>query len=320
MKKITHCSKGGDIMAKTKHLGKVKKGRDVIALYTIAYLFCGVLALICLVPLLMVLAGSFSSEAAITANGFSLLPQDFSLEAYKTVFKDPIAVLRAYVTTITLTVTGTAVGLLMQTMTAYVLSRKDFEWRNKFSFFFYFTTLFSGGLVPTYVLISQTLRLRDNYLALLLPLLFSAYNLLIMKSYISAIPESLIDAAKIDGCGEMRTLFQVVFPLIKPALATVGLFIALAYWNDWYNAMLYIKSENKYPLQYFLYQQVNNIEAYKRLLASNAIGSEVVSSMSLPTQTLKMALTIVVTGPIILAFPMVQKYFVQGVTIGAVKG
>lgn len=307
-------------MAKTKHLGKVKKGRDVIALYTIAYLFCGVLALICLVPLLMVLAGSFSSEAAITANGFSLLPQDFSLEAYKTVFKDPIAVLRAYVTTITLTVTGTAVGLLMQTMTAYVLSRKDFEWRNKFSFFFYFTTLFSGGLVPTYVLISQTLRLRDNYLALLLPLLFSAYNLLIMKSYISAIPESLIDAAKIDGCGEMRTLFQVVFPLIKPALATVGLFIALAYWNDWYNAMLYIKSENKYPLQYFLYQQVNNIEAYKRLLASNAIGSEVVSSMSLPTQTLKMALTIVVTGPIILAFPMVQKYFVQGVTIGAVKG
>lgn len=307
-------------MAKTKHLGRVKKGRDVIALYTIAYLFCGVLALICLVPLLMVLAGSFSSEAAITANGFSLLPQDFSLEAYKTVFKDPMAVLRAYVTTITLTVTGTAVGLLMQTMTAYVLSRKDFEWRNKFSFFFYFTTLFSGGLVPTYVLISQTLRLRDNYLALLFPLLFSAYNLLIMKSYISAIPESLIDAAKIDGCGEMRTLFQVVFPLIKPALATVGLFIALAYWNDWYNAMLYIKSEDKYPLQYFLYQQVNNIEAYKRLLASNAIGSEVAGSMSLPTQTLKMALTIVVTGPIILAFPMVQKYFVQGVTIGAVKG
>lgn len=307
-------------MAKTTHLGKVKKGRDVIALYTMAYIFCGLLALICLIPLLMVLAGSFSSEAAITANGFSLLPQDFSLEAYKTVFKDPMAVVRAYVTTITLTLAGTALGLLMQTMTAYVLSRKDFEWRNKFSFFFYFTTLFSGGLVPTYILISQTLHLRDNYLAMLFPLLFSAYNLLIMKSYISAIPDSLIDAAKIDGCGEMRTLFQVVFPLIKPALATVGLFIALAYWNDWYNAMLYIKSEDKYPLQYFLYQQVNNIEAYKRLLANNAIGSEVVSSMSLPTQTLKMALTIVVTGPIILAFPMVQKYFVQGVTIGAVKG
>ena len=155
---------------------------------------------------------------------------------------------------------------------------------------------------------------------MLLPLVFSVYNLLIMKSYIMALPESLIDAAKIDGCGEFRTLFQVVMPLIKPALATVGLFIALAYWNDWYNAMLYIKSEDKYPLQYFLYQQVNNIEAYKKLIANNAISSSVVSSMSLPTQTLKMALTIVVTGPIILAYPLVQKYFVQGITIGAVKG
>ena len=307
-------------MAKANHLGKVKQGKDVIALHVIAYCFTGMLALLCLVPFLMVLAGSFSSEAAITANGFSILPQDFSLEAYKTVFKEPMVVVRAYATTICLTVVGTALGLLIQTMTAYVLSRKDFEWRNGFSFFFYFTTLFSGGLVPTYVLYTQTLNLRDSYLALLLPLIFSVYNLLVMKSYISAIPDSLVDAAKIDGCGEVRTLFQVVLPLIKPALATVGLFIALAYWNDWYNAMLYIKSEERYPLQYFLYQQVNNIESYKKLISSNAVSSAVVSSLSLPTQTLKMALTIVVTGPIILAFPFVQKYFVQGITIGAVKG
>ena len=134
-----------------------------------------------------------------------------------------------------------------------------------------------------------------------------------------AIPDSLIEAAKIDGCGEFRTLFKVVMPMIKPALATVGLFIALAYWNDWYNAMLYIKSDTKYPLQYFLYQQVNNIEAYKKLL-SNSAASSVASAVSLPTQTLKMALTIVVTGPIVLAYPLVQKYFVQGITIGAVKG
>lgn len=155
---------------------------------------------------------------------------------------------------------------------------------------------------------------------MLLPMLFSVYNLLIMKSYISAVPESLIDAAKIDGCGEVRILFQVIMPLIKPALATVGLFIALAYWNDWYNAMLYIKDGFKYPLQYFLYERVNNIEAYKRLIVNNAVSSDVVSALSLPTETLKMALTIVVTGPIILAFPFVQRYFVQGVTIGAVKG
>ena len=268
----------------------------------------------------MIISGSFSSESAIIQNGFSLLPQDFSLEAYKTVFKDPLVVFRAYGTTIGLTIVGTAAGLLLQTMTAYVLSRKDFEWRNKFSFFFYFTTLFSGGLVPYYVLMTQTLKLRDSYLALLLPLLFSVYNLLIMKSYIMGIPDSLIEAAKIDGCGEFRTLFQIVLPLIKPALATVGLFIALAYWNDWYNAMLYIKDTNKYPLQYFLYQQVNDIEAYKKLLANNAAGSAAVSAISLPTQSLKMALTIVVTGPIVLAYPLVQKYFVQGITIGAVKG
>lgn len=268
----------------------------------------------------MIISGSFSSEAAITKNGFSLLPQDFSLQAYKTVFKEPIVVFRAYAVTICLTIGGTMIGLLLQTMTAYVLSRKDFEWRNKFSFFFYFTTLFNGGLVPYYVLMTRTLNLKDSYLALLLPLLFNVYNLLIMKSYITALPDSLIDAAKIDGCGEVRTLFQIVMPLIKPALATVGLFIALAYWNDWYNAMLYINTEDKYPLQYFLYQQVNNIEAYKKLIANSAVSSAVVTAVSLPTQTLKMALTIVVTGPIILAYPMVQKYFVQGITIGAVKG
>lgn len=307
-------------MADKNHLGKVKTGNDVIALNIIAYTFTGLLALVCLIPFLMIIAGSFSSETEITANGFSLLPQAFSLEAYKTVFRDPIVVIRAYATTIGLTAVGTMIGLLIQTMTAYVLARKDFEWRNAFSFFFYFTTLFSGGLVPTYVLYTQTLKLRNSYFALLLPLVFSVYNLLVMKSYITSIPDSLVDAAKIDGCGEIRTLFQVVLPLIQPALATVGLFIALAYWNDWYNAMLYINDDKMYPLQYFLYQQVNNIEAYKKLIANNAISSSVVSSLSLPTQTLKMALTIVVTGPIILAFPIVQKYFVQGITIGAVKG
>ncbi len=307
-------------MAEKNHLGKVKAGKDVICLNIIAYSFCSIVALLCLVPFIMVLSGSFSSETAIIENGFSILPQDFSLEAYKTVFKEPITIIRAYATTIILTAVGTVVGLLIQTMTAYVLARKDFEWRNGFSFFFYFTTLFSGGLVPTFILYTRTLGLKDSYLALLLPLMFSVYNLLVMKSYITSIPDSLIDAAKIDGCGEVGTLFKVVMPLIKPALATVGLFIALAYWNDWYNAMLYINSEEKYPLQYFLYQQVNNIEAYKKLIANATVSSSVVSALSLPTQTLKMALTIVVTGPIILAFPFVQKYFVQGITIGAVKG
>ena len=306
--------------ASSSHLGRVKNGKDVAALNVISYVFCGFMALICLVPFLMIVSGSFSSETAIVQNGFSLWPQEFSLEAYKTVFREPMVVFRAYATTIGLTIAGTLLGLAMQTMTAYVLARKEFEWRNFFSFFFYFTTLFSGGLVPYYLLMRRTLHLVDSYLALLLPLVFSVYNLLIMKSYIMGIPESLVDAAKIDGCGEFRTLVQVVVPLIKPALATVGLFIALAYWNDWYNAMLYINSSEKYPLQYFLYQQITDIEAYKKLIANGTVSSAVVSAVSLPTQTLRMALTIVVTGPIVLAYPFVQKYFVQGITIGAVKG
>lgn len=307
-------------MKKGNNPNKIKRGKDKIQLDIIAYSISGLVALFCLIPFLMIISGSLSSEAAITENGFSILPQDFSLQAYKTVFQEPMVVLRAYANTIGLTLVGTTLGLLLQTTTAYVLSRKDFDWRNQFSFFFYFTTLFSGGLVPSYLLMTRTLGLRDNYLALLLPLLFSVYNLLIMKSYIMGLPESLMDAAKIDGCGEVRILFQIVMPLIKPALATVGLFIALAYWNDWYNAMLYIKDESMFPLQYFLYQKINNIEAYKSLIANNTVSSAVVSSMSLPTQTLKMALTIIVTGPIILAFPLVQKYFIQGITIGAVKG
>ncbi len=307
-------------MSKLAKTNKIKSGPDVIALNVIAYTFCGIIALMCLVPFLMIIAGSFSTESEIVQNGFSILPQGFTLEAYKTVFKEPLVILRAYGTTIGLTIVGTTVGLLIQTMTAYVLSRKEFGWRNQFSFFFYFTTLFSGGLVPYYVLITSTLKLRDSYLAMLIPLLFSVYNLLIMKSYITALPDSLIDAAKIDGCGEFTILFKVVMPMIKPALATVGLFIALAYWNDWYNAMLYIKDADKYPLQYFLYQKVNDIEAYKKLITSGTVSSSVVSSMSLPTQTLKFALTIVVTGPIVLAYPIVQKFFVQGITIGAVKG
>ena len=304
-----------------KHLGKVKMGKDVVALHLIAYVFCGVMAIVCLVPFLMVVSGSVSSEASIADFGFSIWPHEFSWEAYGTVFKEPMVIVRAYGVTIGLTVAGTMIGLVVSVMTAYVLCRKDFEWRNAFSFFFYFTTLFNGGLVPTYILYMNTLSLGNTYLSRLLPLLFSVYNLLIMKSYITSIPDSLVDAAKMDGCSEIKIMFLVIMPLIKPALATVGLLIALAYWNSWYHAMLFITEDEMFPLQYFLYDTVNNIEAYKRLIASGAsISSDVSSALAMPSQTLKMALTVVVTGPIIFAYPFVQKYFVQGITIGAVKG
>ena len=294
-------------------------GADEKVLTWISYLFNGLIAFLCLVPFVMVISGSFSSEDAVRVSGFGLLPRGLSLEAYGTVFQEPAVIIRAYAVTVILTITGTVLGLFLQTMTAYVLSRKDFAWRNKFSFFFYFTMLFSGGLVPYYILMSRYLGMRNNYLALLLPLLFNVYYLLIMKSYISAIPESFIHAAKIDGCGEFRTLVLIMMPMLKPAMATVGLFIALAYWNDWYSAMLFISQDKMYPLQYFLYSKVNNIEAYKRLLESGA-ASSMAAAINMPTQTLKMALTVVVTGPVILLYPFVQKYYVRGITIGGVKG
>lgn len=298
----------------------MKKRKDIFALNIIAYFVTGLTAFLCLIPFVMILSASLSEEKAILSNGFSLFPQGFTLKAYQTVFESPVIIARAYATTVLLTVAGTAAGLFLMAMTAYVLQRKDFEWRNKFSFFFYFTTLFSGGLVPYYILMIRYLRLKNSYLALFLPLLFSVFNLLVMKSYIRGIPDALTDAAKIDGCGDFGIFYRIILPLSRPALAAVGLFIALAYWNDWYNSMLYINDETKYTLQYFLYQKINNIEAYKKIIAQSGGGAITANMIELPTQTLKMALTMVVTGPIILAYPFAQKYFVRGITIGAVKG
>jgi len=296
----------------------MKNTRDVKAFNILSYAVISIVTLICLVPFILVVVGSFTSEKAIIANGFSLFPKELSLGAYKTALKDPTAIIRAYGVTASLTVLGTMMGLFIVAMTAYVLQRKDFVWRNKFSFFFYFTTLFSGGLVPWYILMVKYLDLKDNYLALLLPPMLSVFNILIMKSYISGIPQALTESAKIDGAGDFKIFVKIILPLSKPALATVGLFIALGYWNDWYNCMLFINNEKLYSLQYYLYKIVNNIEAYKSILAKT--GGSVGSVVNLPSESLKMALTVIVTGPIILLYPFVQKYFVQGITIGSVKG
>ena len=288
-----------------------KYGKDKRRLSVFGYIFCSIIALICLLPFVMILSASFSSEDAIVNSGYHILPKDFSFAAYRSIFSDPTLICRAYLVTIFLTAVGTALGLFMTSMTAYVLARRDFEWRNKFSLFFYFTTLFSGGIVSTYIMMIKYLDLKNSYMALLVPLL-------VMKRYMLSIPNDLIEAAKIDGSGDFRTFLTVVLPMCKASMATVGLYIALAYWNDWYNAMLYIDDEKMYPLQYFLYHRLNNLEAYKRILSSQAnLASD---TFQLPTQTLRMALTVVVTGPVILFFPAVQKYFVQGITIGAVKG
>ena len=294
---------------------RVKMGTAAIVFNVIGYLLVGLVALVCLLPFIMLMSGSFSSEQAIRFTGYGLLPKEFTLEAYRIVFKYPQKIARAYGVSISITLIGTALGLFITTMAAYVISRKDFKYRNAISFFFYFTTLFNGGMVSTYIFYIQYLHLKDNLLALILPGMVNIFYLLIMRSFVAAIPIALVESAKIDGAGEFRTFMQIVLPLLKSGLATIGLFMALGYWNDWYNAMLYLNTSEKYPLQYMLYDLLQQTQALARIASQAGIRVE-----SLPSNTLKLAMAVVATGPIILLYPFVQKYFVKGVTIGSVKG
>ena len=283
--------------------------------YFFCYLIVTLSALICLIPFILLVSGSFTSEQWIRFHGFSLWPGEFSVESYKLIFKTPERIVRAYGVTIFITVVGTFLGLLLTTLTAYVIGRKDFKYRNRFSFYFYFTTLFNGGMVSTYIYYIQYLHLKDNILALILPGMFNVFYLLIMRTFITTVPFSLIESAKLDGAGEWYTFFHIVLPLLKPGLATIGLFLALGYWNDWYNAMLYINEEELYPLQYLLYSIQQETQALARIAAQSGI-----TLADLPSNSLKLAMAVVATGPILILYPFVQKYFISGITIGSVKG
>nr|WP_233500854.1 carbohydrate ABC transporter permease [Paenibacillus antibioticophila] len=274
------------------------------------------LAVFCIFPFLLVVSSSLTEESAIVENGFQIFPTRFSLEAYRILFEFPTDMLKAYGVTISVTALGTLAGLFLTSMTAYVLARKDFKWRNIFSFFFFFTTLFSGGLVPWYLLIVNYLQLKDTLLVLILPMLMNVFYIIVMKTFMSSIPEAIIESAKIDGAGDFQIYLRFILPLSKPALATIGLFIALAYWNDWYNALLFISNSDLMPLQYYLYRLLGNMDGMRKAMME----SGAVINFNIPTESLKMAMTVVATGPILLAYPFVQRYFVQGLTIGAVKG
>lgn len=303
-------------MAETKVTArKIKMSMSTKIFYVICYVFIILMALICLLPFIMLVSGSLTSEQAIRFNGYGLWPSEFSTEAYRIIFKTPERIIRAYGVSIFITAAGTILGLFLTTMTAYVISRKDFKYRNILSFFFYFTTLFNGGMVSTYIFYIQYLHLKDSLLALILPGMFNVFYLLIMRTFVAAIPTALIESAKLDGAGEFRTYFSIVLPLLKSGMATIGLFLALGYWNDWYNAMLYMNSEDKYPLQYMLYSIQQQTQALAQIASKAGI-----QVANLPSNSLKLAMAVVATGPIILVYPFVQKYFIKGITIGSVKG
>lgn len=294
--------------------GRRQADRKLFA--AIGYASLTFLALLCLLPFVLVLSSSLTNESTIIVEGYQFLPLDFSTEAYGILFKYPGQIVKAYIVTACVTAVGTILGLLLTSMTAYALSRKDFKWRNHFSFFFFFTTLFSGGLVPWYLLIVNYLHMKDTPLALVVPMVLNVFYIIVMKSFMSGIPEAIVESAKMDGAGDFLIYVRLILPLSKPALATIGLFLALAYWNDWYNALLFVSDENLMPLQYYLYKMLGNMDGMRKAMMS----AGAVVTATIPSESLKMAMTVVATGPILLAYPFVQKYFVQGLTIGAVKG
>jgi ABC-type glycerol-3-phosphate transport system permease component len=280
------------------------------------YVVVTFMALACVFPFLLMIGSSFSSENSIRRSGFALIPPVFSTYAYDIIFRSPQSLIGSYVLTIILTAVGTAIGLFIIAMTGYALQRRDFPLRNPISFFIYFTSLFSAGLVPFYLLMVQTYKLRDSYFAVLLPLLMSPFLIILMKNFTSAIPHEITESGKIDGFGDFQIFARLIAPMMTPALATIGLFLAIGYWNEWYFSSLFLSSQVKYrPLQYQLYRIVNQIEALR-----NSYAGSVVVLTDLPGETLKMATAVLATGPIILVYPFVQKYFVAGLTIGAVKG
>lgn len=282
----------------------------------IGYVFISMFVFVCLLPFFLMVSSSFSSEKAIVEHGFSIIPRDFTTASYRILFTKPDQIVGSYIVTILLTSTGTAIGLFLVAMTGYALQRPDFPYRNGIAFYIYFTTLFSGGLVPFYILISKHLHLRDNYLAVLLPSLMSPWLIILMKSFAKSIPHAITESAKIDGAGDFTIFLHLVLPLSKPALATIGLFIALTYWNDWYNAMLFLSPNVKYrPLQLFLYNAVTAAE----FIRNSAAGANI-PPQDVPAETMKMATAVIATGPVVIFYPFVQKYFIRGITIGAVKG
>ncbi|MBR5961029.1 MAG: carbohydrate ABC transporter permease [Clostridia bacterium] len=298
------------------HTTHIRKDKSAVVITVVTYILVTLFCIMCILPFWMIITSSFATEDSIRRTGFTLWPTDFSTYSYELLFRSPDQMIGAYVVTIGLTVVGTLIGLFIVSMTGYALQRRDFPYRNGIMFYIYFTSLFSAGLVPFYLLITNLLNLRDSYFAILLPLLMSPWLIVLMKNFVKAIPHEITESGKIDGAGDFRIFYSLILPNMKPALATIGLFLALSYWNEWYLSSLFLTTKVEYrPLQYHLYNVINKVASLKNSIA----GSNVVIT-DLPGETLKMATAVIATGPIILLYPFVQKYFVAGLTVGAVKG
>lgn len=270
-------------------------------------------------PFLLLIASSLSSEASLAEYGYGFWPREFSFDAYTYLFKSSTKILRGYGITVLVTVTGTVCSVMITTLFAYPLSRKELPFRYGFSFFVFFTMLFNGGLVPTYMMWTQTFHIKDTLFALILPgLLMNAFYVIIMRSFFTAnIPDALVEAARIDGAGEYRILFGIVLPLSKPMMATISLMIGLGYWNDWMNSLYYISDEKLYSIQAILNTIITNIQF---LTSGQSTFSAGVDVSKLPNISVRMAIAVIGILPVLMIYPFFQKYFVKGIVVGGVKG
>lgn len=281
---------------------------------TCLYLTLILLALACLLPFIMVFSISVTSESTLLLKGYSLFPREFNFDAYSMIFRRPETIISAYRVTILITVVGTSVGVYLMSALGYTLSRRDFKWRRQLSFFVYFTMLFSGGTVSTYILVTQYLNLKNNLLALILPVLISVWNVMLLKMFFSQLPASLIESARLDGASEYYIFIRLAIPLTKTGIATIALFTCLSYWNEWFGSMMYMTDNNKISLQYMLQKVLGDVN-FMRKYGQNGMFGQNLS----PGDSLKMANCIIAAGPAILVFPFFQKYFVKGIMVGSLK-
>ncbi|MHB8132390.1 MAG: carbohydrate ABC transporter permease [Mobilitalea sp.] len=312
-------------MNKNKVVSKTRKGKSRLNAVSIPAeiifkIVLGFFCLLCVVPFIFVAIISVSSEESIREIGFSFMPIERSLEAYRYVINLGDQLWRSYFNSFFITIVGTTLSVLICIMYSYALFRKDFKHRRFFTFFAFFTMMFGGGLAPTYMVCKNMLGLSDNYAALIVPMLLNPFNLIVMRTFFqSSVPDELIEAAAIDGSGEYNTLFKIIVPISKPGIATIALLNALAFWNEWFIAMLYVRDAKYIPLQYLLMKMQNQVDFLVR--NSSMLGAEAANIMKdLPKESLRMALVVLIVVPIACAYPFFQRYIISGLTIGAVKG
>ena len=305
-------------------MAAVAKHRYKIIIHIIFILLC----LLYVLPLMLVVSISLSSEASVTSAsyGYSLIPREFSLQAYKLAFRNPESMLNAYWITASQAILGTVLTCIVAGMVAYPLSRSTFAYKGPITFMIFFTMLFGGGMIPTYIIYTNWYHLLDSYWVYILPgLSGGAWNTLVIRTFFKGLPESLFESAKIDGARELTIFFKIAMPLSTPVFATIGFMMLVGKWNDWNTSLIYIRSGNLYTLQYLLQRILNETEFLKSLMQNSElaamasmVGADSVNS--LPAETLKYALCVIAAGPMLVVFPFFQKYFASGLTIGAVKG